>query len=319
MDTLTDRYVWAVTRRLPHARRAAAGERLRTQIGAAVATKVQAGVEPGAAETAVIGEFGDPDRRAADTEGRPGYLIGPDWYFDYRRLMIVVLSAVGPSVFGALLLVQALAGQNLWQGIPAAFSVAFTASVQVGFWITVVFAVIERVSKGRRRPAADWDASDLPVIPTARIGLGETIVAVLAYLLFIGLVLWQRNIWFVETAGDTPLPVLDPALWTFWIPWFLALAVLEIAFALIAFAIGRWTWGLAWVNVALNLAFAVPAVWLIAGGAALSGEFRQAFSEVAALIDGLVAIVPFVIVVVAALDILEGFRKAYRGARPTGA
>ena len=316
MDTLTDRYVWAVARRLPHARRAEVGEQLRADIGAAIATRVAAGEEPDAAETAVIEALGDPDRRAADAEGRLGYLIGPRWYFDYRRLLVVVLSAVGPSVLGALLLAQALAGLNVWQGIPAAFGVAFSVTVQVGFWITVAFAVIERVSKGRRRPSADWDLSDLPLIPTARIGLGETIVAVLAYLLLVGLVVWQRNIWVVETAGDVPLPVLDPALWSFWIPWFLALAALEIVFALVAFTIGHWTWALAWVNVALNLAFAVPAVWLIASGAALSSEFRRTFAEVSALIDGLVAIVPLVIVVVAAIDIIEGFRKAYRGSHP---
>ncbi|MFC5501440.1 hypothetical protein ACFPJ4_04205 [Lysinimonas soli] len=313
MTTLTDRYVWAVTRHVPPGRRAVVAERLQTEIAAAVAAKVAAGADPGDAETAVIAELGDPERRAANTEGRPNYLIGPELYFDYRRLMIIVLSAVAASVFGALVLVEVLAGQSLWPMLSTAFSVAFSVTVQVGFWITVAFAVIERVTRGRRPHSREWDVSNLPAIPTTRVGLAETIAAVLAYLLFIGLVIWQRNIWAVETAGGTPLPVLNPTLWDFWIPWFLVLAALEIAFALIAFAIGRWTWTLAWVNVALNLAFAVPAVGLLSSGSILSKQFTTTFRPVEPIIHAAVSVVAVLVVVGAVADIFSGFRKAYLG------
>lgn len=320
MDTLTDRYVHAVTRRLPHGQRAIVGDQLRSEIGAAVESETARGAETGAAETAVLARMGDPDRRAAEIGGWPGYLIGPAWFFDYRRLMIVVLAAVGPSVFGALVLAQALAGQSFWESMLSSLSVAFSVTVQVAFWITVAFAVIERVARGHPKAAGEgWDVSDLPLIPTARVGLGETIFAVLAYLLFIGLVVWQRNVWVVETAGGEPLPVLNPALWSFWIPWFLLLAGLEMAFALSAYAVGRWTWSLAWVNVALNLAFAVPAVWLIWSGAALSTEFLSAFRAAAPVIDAVITIIPIVIIVVAAFDIVDGFRKASLGRREQSA
>jgi len=312
MDTLTDRYIWAVLRRIPRNRRSSIAKTLRAELDEVIAAQVSVGVDPRAAEAAVIAEFGDPDRRAADIAGSPRSLIGPDWYFDYRRLITVVLAAVAPSVFGGLVLAQALAGQNLGQSVVTALSVAFTATVQVGFWITVAFAVIERVSQGRRPRPDTWDASDLPSIPTVRIGLGETIFAVLAYLILGGLLLAQGNIWVVETAGGDPLPLLDPALWGFWIPWFLSLAVLEIGFALAAYAIGRWTWPLAWANLALNLAFAVPAIWLIASRAALSAEFLETFRSAEPLIDAAITIVPFAIAVVAVLDIVSGFRKAYR-------
>lgn len=201
MATLTDRYVWAVTRHVSHARRTAVAERLRAEIAAAITAKVAAGMDPDDAETAAIAELGDPERRAANTESRPNYLIGPALYFDYQRLMIIVLSAVAASVFGALVLVELLAGQSLWPMLSTAFSVTFSVTVQVGFWITVAFAVIERASRGRRPHPRDWDVSKLPEIPTTRVGLAETIATVLAYLLFIGLVVWQRNIWVVETAG----------------------------------------------------------------------------------------------------------------------
>lgn len=316
MATLTDRYVWAVTRHVSHGQRAVVAERLRAEIATAITAKVTAGTDAEDAETAAIAELGDPERRAANTEGQPNYLIGPALYFDYRRLMIIVLSAVAASVFGALVLVEVLAGQSLWPMLSTAFSVAFSVTVQVGFWITIAFAVIERASRSRRPHPRGWDVSKLPEIPTTRVGLAETIVAVLAYLLFIGLVVWQRNIWVVETAGGWAWPVLNPALWDFWIPWFLVLAALEIAFALVLFGIGRWTWSLAWANVALNLAFAVPAVGLLlgglpSGGSILSEQFTTVFSAVQSLVHAAISVIAVLVAIGAVADIFTGFRKAY--------
>lgn len=315
MDTLTDRYVWAVTRGVPHDRRQAVGVRLRSDLEASIADKRAAGADAASAEKATIVDFGDPDRRAAEVSGRPGYLIGPAYFFDYRRTMIIVLSAVTPSVFGALLLVQAMAGSDVWAALFSALSVAVTVAVQVAFWLTVAFAVIDRTSGSRRRESRTWDPADLPEVPTAKVGLGETIFAVLAYLLFIGLMVWQQNIWVVESAGGESTPVLDPALWSFWLPWFIVLAVLEMVFALVLYAIGHWTWALAWVNVGLNLAFAVPAVMLVATDQVLSTQFRAVFAEVMPVLEMFLRVIPFVIVGVAVLDIVDGFRKARRAGR----
>lgn len=316
MNTLADRYVWAVIRGVPHERRRSVGADLRAEIDARIADRVAAGADTFSAEAESVRELGDPDRRASEISGRPAYLIGPTYFFDYRRLIIIVLAAVTPSVFGVLLLVQSIAGAPLWTAFASASTVAITVAVQVAFWITVAFAVIERTSRGRRRAPTAWDPSDLPEVPAAKVGIGETVFALLAYLLFIGLIVWQQNVWVVETAGSERIPLLDPALWTFWLPWFIVLAVLEMAFALTLYATGRWTWVLAWVNVALNLAFAVPAVLLVVTDQVLSTQFRQAFAELMPAVEMFLRVIPFVIVGVAVLDVVEGFRKAYRASRP---
>ncbi|WP_349427599.1 hypothetical protein [Microbacterium sp. LWS13-1.2] len=316
MDTLTDRYVWAVTRGVPHDRRKDVGEQLRADVAANVAGRRAAGADARTAETAAITDLGDPDRRAAEASGRPGYLIGPAYFFDYRRILIIVLSAVTPSVFGALLLVEAMAGTDLWRALLSALTVAVTVAVQVAFWMTVAFAVIDRMSGGRRRTPTTWNPADLPELPMARVGLGETIFALLAYLLIIGLIVWQQNIWVVESAGGTAIPLLDPALWSFWLPWFIVLAVLEMAFALTLYAVGRWTWALAWVNVLLNLAFAVPAVMLVVTDQLLSAQFREVFADVMPLLEVFLRIIPYIIVGATVLDAVGGFRKAYRGRSP---
>jgi hypothetical protein len=314
MESLSDRYVWAVVRRLPHGRRAAVAASLRAELADAIAAESAPGVDSEAAEKAVITRWGDPDRRAAELAGSPAYLIGPARFFDYRRLVTIVLSAVAPSVFGALLLALLLSGTGAWQAVGTALSIAFTVTVQVAFWLTVAFAIAERVSRGRPTPS-EWDVSDLPDIPTSRVGIGETIVAVLAYLLFVGLVLWQRNIWVVESAGGPAIPLLDERLWEFWIPWFIGVAVAELVFAVGAFLIGRWTWIVALVNALLALAFAVPAVVLLWSEDVVSPQFRSTFEGLGPLVDGLLAFAPFIVIAVALLDIIGGVRRVLAARR----
>jgi hypothetical protein len=316
MGTLTDRYVWALLRSIPDARRADIEEQLRESIASAIAAKETAGVAAAKAELDTIAELGDPDRRAADYVGRVSHLIGPAYFFDYRRLLTILLAVVTPSVFGALMLAQLIAGIDPLTAAGTAFSVAVSVAVQVCFWTTIAFAVIERTAKGRPAKFATWKPESLTQVPTAeRIGIGSTIAGVLAYLLFIGLILWQQNIWVVKTAGGEPIAVLDPRLWSFWLPWFIGVAVLEILFVAVSFAVGHWTWALAWSNVALNLLFAVPAVWLFATDQVFNQPFLDSLPLPTTVVGTVSTVFQFVIVVVAALDVFDGFRRAWRNGR----
>ena len=71
------------------------------------------------------------------------------------------------------------------------------------------------------------------------------------------------------------IPLLDPALWSFWIPYFLVLIVLEMLFAIAIYAWG-WNWWLAAANLVLNVAFTVPAVWLFTTGQLINPEALEA-------------------------------------------
>lgn len=315
MASRTDQYVWAVTRSLPQSQRAAVASELRASIAASVAAKTAAGVDEDAAETAALTELGDPDRRAAEHLGRPGYLIGPRYYYQWRRLVILLMSIVAPSVLGAMTLSLLLAGEHPLAAFGTALSTAFTVTVYVAFWTTVVFAIIDHSPKDRLADVPQWEVSDLPEVPSSRISLGETVGAVIANLVIIGLFVVQDNVWVVESLGSEPIAVLNPELWSFWLPYFIAIAVLEIIFAVVAYAIGHWTWLLAGVNIVLNLAFAIPAIWLLATGQVFNPPFVAQFSEVEELVRIVLVVIPFAIGLVAVLDTAEGIRKAWRAGR----
>ena len=72
------------------------------------------------------------------------------------------------------------------------------------------------------------------------------------------------------------VPVLDPALWSSWLPVLLALLVLQGGLVLVVHRAGRWTWRTAGVGAALDVATAGLLVWLVQTDRLLDGRFVEA-------------------------------------------
>ena len=97
-DTLTDRYVWAVLKSLPEAKRTDIDRELRASIADDVEARVDGGEDADAAERAVLLALGDPATLAASYQGRTPGLIGPDLYPGYVGLLKMLYAVVLPIV-----------------------------------------------------------------------------------------------------------------------------------------------------------------------------------------------------------------------------
>ena len=71
------------------------------------------------------------------------------------------------------------------------------------------------------------------------------------------------------------VPLFDPAMWSFWLPWFIVVTLLEIALTIAVYVHGRWTYPAAVGNALLGAAFAIPAVYLLANGLLLNPSDRR--------------------------------------------
>jgi len=90
------------------------------------------------------------------------------------------------------------------------------------------------------------------------VGLGQLAAGLVGpVLLMVALILQQFTF--------TREPVLDPANWRFWWPFFLAVLVLECAYQIWLHRRGTWTHTVTLVNAALGVLATVPLVWLLAG------------------------------------------------------
>jgi hypothetical protein len=149
-----------------------------------------------------------------------------------------------------------------------------------------------------------------------RMSLGEAIATIVFGLFVLVAIVWVQVASPIVIEGTT-YPLFDPATWAWWLWYVLALTVAEIVFAAALYLRGRWTWGFAIVNAVLAAALAIPAVYLIQADLLFNDELVAAIDAKATTdwFSTTMAITVLVIVLVTAIDAVDGFRKAWRTSR----
>ncbi|TDC36425.1 hypothetical protein E1211_13505 [Micromonospora sp. 15K316] len=312
MSTLTDRYLAATLRTVPAARREEIATELRGSIEDMIDGRRAEGRDAEAAEREVLTELGNPAKLAARYADRRLQLIGPTYYLAWERLMKLLLSFV-PALVGLVVGLAEGTDGNGGDAIGKAVVAALQTTVNIGFWVTLVFAVLERTNAKLDLP--EWTVDQLPEDHTNRqIGLVDLAASVGWLVLVIAYLPIQHFRSFVPDTDGGNLPILDPALWSFWLPFLMVVLVASIGLEFAKYRAGRWTWPLVGVNAALNVAFSAPLIWLISTDRLLNPDFVNRW-EWLAQPENLNNVATFVIVgtvLIAGWDIIDSAIKAYR-------
>lgn len=307
-EPLTERYLAAVIASLPPDRRDQVQRELRDQIDASVAQRVNQGVDVLAAEREVLTGLGDPMRLGAARSGRTLALISPTVYPAYIRLLRLLIVIVVPIITILAGIASAVAGDAPVAVLASAFSSGLSVGIQLTFWVTLVFVIIDR-----RGSVPKWDLDDLPALPDRRIGLGETLVTIAGLALLTWVILWQPGFQVTIGTGAPAIPILNPALSAFWIPYFVVVLLASIALEIVKFRTGIWTVPLAAMNTILNAAFAIPAVWLLMSDQVLNPAFVDAVAIPGeAGLGFLATLLAWLIAAVCTFDTAEGWWKNLR-------
>ena len=189
-------------------------------------------------------DLGDPAALAAGYVDRPLYLIGPKYFLTWWRLLKLLLAVVLPFAALGIAIGLAVSGAAFGAIIGGTIGSTITVAVHLAFWTALVFARDRAIARPARRGRPAGRSTGCPTLPEPAKAsrLGE-LIASLVFLGFFAVVLvWQQFgiPWVPELAS---VPLLDPDLWSFWLPYFLALIGLEILFAVALYAWG-WNWWL---------------------------------------------------------------------------
>ena len=278
-DTLTDRYVWAVLKGLPEAKRTDIDRELRASIADDVDARVASGEDAAAAEHAVLLELGEPSKLAAGYTGRVLALIGPDLYPGWLGLMKMLYAIVLPLAAVAYFAVQAITGAEPGGLIGGTIAIAMSLIVHLGFWTTLIFAIAERAGTSMKNvphlgPDAPFDPAQLPSITTTTGSGRSDLIASLVFLALIPIALiWQFVAPPLRDAQGAAIPLLHEGTMSFWVTYVLILTVLAAVLAVVLFRRGRWTWLLVGLHAAIAIAATVPLVWLVLTGQLVSPAF----------------------------------------------
>jgi hypothetical protein len=322
--SLTERYIAATVRSLPPQSQ----DDVRAELAASIDDDIEARVEQGEdradAERAVLTALGDPDALAAGYADRPLQLIGPRYYLTWWRLLKLLWAIVPVCAAVGVIIAKAIEQAPPVEIIGTVVSVVLATIVHVAFWTTLVFFILERTGA---ETGVKWSLDSLPEPQETGAGRGELIAALVFTGLMAGAILWDRFIGFVfAPAGEFSLDgafasiqILDPGLWPWWIAGLFAIIVLEAMLAVAVYVNRGWTAGFALMNTVLSLAFTVPAIALLANGTLINPELVDFILRRPDVADDVARILAIVIGIgiasVAAWDIFDGWRKAYRAAR----
>ncbi len=315
--TLTDRYVEVAMRGAAPDARADLELELRGLIEDSIEARLDHG-EPdrSAAEVEVLRELGDPALLAERYRGRPAHLIGPAYFHQWWRLLRLLLSIVVPLVALLSGIGEAVDGGDVGDVVSSTIVAALMVAVQVSFWTTAVFAVIERVEPEPQSSDDEWTPDDLPEPASGTVSLGDTAMTVVVSALTIAALLWQRGSTLVTDDG-APVPVLEPDNWSFWWPFLIALLVAEAVIAIAAFRRGRWTPASFAPYVAVQLVITAAVLWLLSQDRFLNPAFVAQLDwgdvgDPGSILSGLIAAG---VVVTTLWDLGDTFLRMRRAAR----
>ena len=283
ITNLTDRYVSAVLSGVPSGDRPELEREIRALIADTVDAKAADGtLDADAAERAALTELGDPGALASRyTTGRADYLLGPNVYPVWRAL---VTPAPGdpraahrrprPGREPHRGLDDRPGDRRRHQrGLPGRRADALLVHGGVRDHRprrrTQGAGRAEcrrgrRTGSGRGTEGRPWTLDDLPDLPAVeRISLGELAATIALNVFLLGALVWLQLGSTIAVDGQST-PVFNPALWSFWLPWFIVVAIAEIAFTIAVYLRGRWTNAYAVGNALLGAAFAIPAIYLLA-------------------------------------------------------
>ncbi|USK82766.1 hypothetical protein QRD90_13055 [Peribacillus frigoritolerans] len=324
---LIELYIQEVTRRLPEKNRAD------------IALELQSTIEDMLPEDhteqdvkAVLLKLGDPVTLASGYRDRPMHLIGPRYYDVYINLLKMILP------IAAVISLIALVGDNPFRDtgntvmeavlkiIGKGISGIISTGIQVFFWLTLSFAILERLdtSKDQSPVTKDlkpWTPENLKDIPNISkkkaVPMIEVFASLLGLSVFAALYFNAGNLLGVYEKRNGSLIFVTPSfnqdvLNSYWL-LVSCVIIMGVLLSIYKLFLARWTLKLALFHAIYQLLYTLAFIIIISNPDLLNPEFL-AYQRTLFSIDewkssiywGLILIS----IIFAAYDSYQGFRKA---------
>jgi len=282
--SLIDKYVAEVGRHLPEKDRSDIEKEIRSMVEDMIDERAQSATDNEKLVTDTLEQIGDPQLLAARYAPPKRYLIGPEWYDGYLRILQRILFTALPVVAVVRFILSLTnAPLDFVGAVGDAVGSAFSVGTQILFWVTLVFVLLERSGeKTDDLPKSDsrqWTVDQLPKLPRRRqISVAETVMNI-AVLLF--LLIWVALPATLDLLRGTPanVPFLHPNLWSFWLPVFFVLMGLTLIHEVFKLTIGNWSPALTITNVILGIASIAYMVALVTTQDVINPEFLSMLNQ----------------------------------------
>lgn len=288
---LIEKYVYAVTEKLP--------ESMREDIKKELHANIEDMLPENPSEEdikRVLEKLGNPVRLANEYSGAKHYLIGPDVYDSYISVLKLVTGIVA-VVFLIISVIEKAANPIQNEGILQMSIDIFTHTLGAviegiihGFiWVTLVFAILERtgINEGKLPFIKQkWSAEDLKEVEVSnkrRISRVETSFGMFFTMLFLSIFYFNPEIIGIYSAGENGFKLLAPLLFTERLQYYMfPIIILAFAGLLVQvwkFITMKWNIPLAIANALVNLSVCILLFVMMGDTALFNISFLPSFSD----------------------------------------
>ncbi|MFD0621340.1 hypothetical protein ACFQZR_28365 [Paenibacillus sp. GCM10027629] len=227
---IIDRYIYAVTQRLPEQQREDIKRELQSLIEDMLEERIPTGQASKEDIESVLLELGPPNELAAKYRGYERYLIGPMLIDAYLTTLKIVLASIVIGITAVFTIETFLSHSGSLDPVTSYLASLVTGAAQGFAWVTVIFTWMEYrqrrniTGNGSRNKA--WKPSDLPQIPDAELkikrrkpilGIFFTIVVMVVCLYLTDLLgIWRNHDGVLTTVPFLNIDVFrhySPLLW----------------------------------------------------------------------------------------------------------
>lgn len=324
---LIELYIQEVTRRLPEKNRAD------------IALELQSTIEDMLPEDhteqdvkAVLLKLGDPVTLASGYRDRPMHLIGPRYYDVYINLLKMILP------IAAVISLIALVGDNpfrdtgntvmeaIFKIIGKGISGIISTGIQVFFWLTLSFAILERLDTSKdqsplTKDLKPWTPENLKDIPNISkkkaVPMIEVFASLLGLSVFAALYFNAANLLGVYEKRNGSLIFVTPSfnqdvLNSYWL-LVSCVVIMGVLLAIYKLFLGRWTLKLALFHAIYQLLYILTFIIIISNPDLLNPEFLAYQRTLFSIDEWKTSIywgIILITIIFAAYDSYQGFRKA---------
>ncbi|TKC16751.1 HAAS signaling domain-containing protein [Robertmurraya kyonggiensis] len=286
---LIERYIYAVTHRLPQSQREDIAKELRGLIEDMLEERGHEGQVTEKQVEEVLLELGDPRKLADKYRGTKRYLIGPELFDHYLMVLKIALIATG-VVIGATFVIQVMLDPSSILESFISLIVSTVNGIPMAFgWTTFGFAVIQFVGAKQLnvnlQEKKSWNPSDLPVVPDpkGRVKRGDAIAGIVFYTIFIaifGVSNEYFGVWFFEDGKfHNVIPFFNEDLYGYYFLFIVLMFGFGIIKECLKLIYGRWTMKLVIFTLIVNVISGIGLLFVIAEPAIWNPNFMSQLVE----------------------------------------
>lgn len=329
-----ERYIYAVTQRLPEQQRADIKQELQGLIEDMLEERAPAGQASREDAESVLLELGHPNALAAKYRGYDRYLIGPLLFEPYLTTLKIVLISIAIGMTGIFAIESIVEPLDVLDHFTEYVATLIMAAAQGFGWVTIVFALIDYSQQKHTLASGDkhkaWKPADLPPIPdrNTHIKMSEPIAGIIFTVLFTVLCLYSIDllgVWRLEDGERAVIPFLDAEVFRTYLPIVGVIAALGILKESVMIIVRKRTGKMTILHIAVSVVttalvcimLADPAIWnadfihqLQAAGILSAGG--EDYDTVVTIWSGVTDWLIVIIGLFAIIDILSETYKWYR-------